>query len=264
MPAIAFTADGLLNFKRVVREMFPDEKSTHLTEAVASACGFDSHAAALAALKSADTSDPEYILLNDAAFARRLCQVGGTTFDAEEYNFEGDWLDVQGKNLPPLVINTHSIGFYEEPYTSRRNQAWRNTMVAGINAGIERKLFSIIADDNRWPEAAIRLNNGWKKGHIYRFVVADIPAIASVRDIGFSELSFHVALWPTARAETFIGASNGRFHVGEVAAEGWLERKDGAWLMPSTTLFSCRSDVLAKVSGLHLAPKGYADRGSRR
>jgi hypothetical protein len=36
-------------------------------------------------------------------------------------------------------------------YKSPRTRAWRNLMVAAINAGLEQGHFGLTPDDNRWP-----------------------------------------------------------------------------------------------------------------
>ena len=38
-------------------------------------------------------------------------------------------------------------------YRTTRARAWRKLMVAAINAGLERDLFSLKAGDDRWPAA---------------------------------------------------------------------------------------------------------------
>src|SRR5438128_233395 len=96
------------------------------------------------------------------------------------------------------------------PYDTPRKSAWRNLMVAAINAGIEQQLFTIRPGDNRWRSA----------GHdpeppVYRFVTDGIPAIASVCDIGWDELSIYTSFWPTADADKWISYAGAGFAVGE-------------------------------------------------
>lgn len=51
---------------------------------------------------------------------------------------------------------------------------------------------------------------------------------------GCGELSAHVAIQPTTRAERAIRAYNADFVAGEAFASGWLERESGKWLQTST------------------------------
>lgn len=135
---------------------------------------------------------------------------------------------------------------------SRKLIAWRNMMVAGINAGLEQGVFGLQPGDNRWEG----------DDAIYRFAFGGLPAIACVRDIGYGELSVHVAIEPTAHAERHIRAVNAGFVAGEGFASGWLERESGAWLQTSRTpMGSIRNALLDRVADARPAPRGYADSG---
>jgi hypothetical protein len=259
MPAIAFTEAGLLNAKRAVRETFPDEKSAHLTEAIAAACGYRTHAAALEAARRSNSVDPDFVLLKDEAFARRLCELSGTELAPD---YAQDWLEYLPFPSKELAIRTESAKLHELDYKSDRAKAWRNLMVAGINVGIERRLFTIRPGDNRWPgvtsDPRVR-----SEGHVYRFSIGEIPAVAYVNDAGFEELSIHVTAWPSARGEHWIRAGNAGFEAGEAVAAGWLERQDGAWLqVGGRPLLVCRRHRLEALSSLSIRASCYADRGN--
>jgi hypothetical protein len=134
----------------------------------------------------------------------------------------------------------------------KKRTAWRNLMVASINAGLDQGLFGLAVNDNRW---------GSEYG-IYRFDFDGLPAIACVRDIGFGELSVHAALNPTDRAEDFIRTHNAGFVVGDAFASGWLERERGPWLQASATPTGAfRAELLDQVAAAHIPAKGYADNG---
>jgi hypothetical protein len=144
-----------------------------------------------------------------------------------------------------------------------RDRAWRNAMVAGINAGLAQRLFSVRPGDNRWRGATSEDDHRRGETHIFRFALGDIPAIASVFDASWDELSIHVAFWPAPDGERWIGAFNADFRAGELFASGWLERRRGAWLQASSKPeLSCRKSRLATVATLAVEPRGYADRGS--
>ena len=254
MAAVAFTDRALQNVKRGLRSAFPDRKSSHLSEALAAALGFRTHAALLADLAMASGSEPDFVLLDDEAFIRRLYQLDGegepTAEDLECF----DWIGYPEKDG---VIKTRSRAFHELSYTSSRGKAWRNIMVATVNAGIEQGLFTIRPGDNRWRDDAVM-----RKTRAFCFMIDGIPAVGSVSDAGFDELNIHGALWPTPKGENVIGAYGANFEAGEAVAYGWLERRDGAWIQfNGAPDIHCRRGRLATVAALNVSPKCFGDRG---
>jgi hypothetical protein len=136
-------------------------------------------------------------------------------------------------------------------------------MVSAINAGLQQRLFSLLPGDNRWLGFDAANNRNQYQGHVFRFVIDNIPAIGSVTDAGFDELSIHVAFWPTPDGERWVKSSNAFFLAGELFAYGWLERRDGAWLQTASKPgLSCRKPRLAVAAGVDVRPRGYADRGN--
>lgn len=258
MVAIAFTESTLLTAKRALSSFYPSERSSHLTEALASACGYGTHAALLSVLKTRGTGGSDFVVLDGAKFCRRLNELTGRKGPKHEGVRVFDHL------LPPRgseVIRTWSRGGETVHYRSLRQKAWRNAIVSAINAGIQQQLFSILPGDNRWTTSNER---GAKNGaQVFQFMVDSIPAIGSVSDAGFDELSIHVAFWPTQDAERWIVPSNAGFLAGELFATGWLERRAGAWLQtPSKVPICCRRGRLTIAAALDVAAAGYADRGS--
>jgi hypothetical protein len=133
-----------------------------------------------------------------------------------------------------------------------RRTAWRNMMVAAINAGLDQSIFGLDENDNRWVG----------ENHIYRFSFADLPAIASVSDIGFGELSIKVAIQPAREAEKYIQSSNAGFYAGDAFASGWLERKDGKWLQEQgNPINAFRRSILPIIAQTTIQPKGYKNTG---
>ncbi|ACM31452.1 hypothetical protein [Rhizobium rhizogenes] len=257
MTSIAFTEVGVRSAKRALKNYFPAIQSSHLTEALAAACGFKTHAALGAALKASNVKDPSFLLLDRQSFGKRLAEVSGHIASDSDIPFD----------LPCFVeeadgISTTSRRYFEIDYSrSARKLAWRNVMVAAINAGIDQRLFSIRPGDNRWPGGE---NGGPRETFSFKFSIGNIPAVASVHDGGFDELSIHAAFWPTEDGLRVVRSLNGNFRAGEVFATGWLERRDGAWLQVSSSSpeFACRKHRLEEVASLEVSPRGYADRGS--
>ena len=105
---------------------------------------------------------------------------------------------------------------------SQRKKAWRNVMTAGINAGLEQKLFTLKPGGNFWPGYqpgdGKSMPNAGSGAHCYSFdFPGSIPVQVYIKDAGYDELSVHVALWPTGQ---FITSSNAGFLAGEVYATG--------------------------------------------
>lgn len=133
-----------------------------------------------------------------------------------------------------------------------KKAAWRNMMVAALNAGLDQGHFGLVAEDNRWDGDDV----------IYRLDFGGLPAIAYVSDAGFGELSVHVAINPTHRAEEFISGFNAGFIVGDAFASGWFERERGAWLQTTSAPTGCiRSALLDRIVATRPNPNGFADDG---
>jgi hypothetical protein len=260
MTSIALTQDSVRNTKRVLTDEFPNHKSSHLTEALAVACGYRTHAALLSDLASSSTNDPEFVLLNDVAFANRLQELSGESEDITKV-FES--FEVLCDLSMPNVVRTTPKRGHAPEFKTQRDRAWRNVMVAAINAGIDQRLFTIKPGDNRWPNAKNYRRDGSSDAYTYSFSVNGIPGIASVSDAGWDELSIKSALWPTAESGKWITAVNAGFAAGDTHAHGWLERRDGAWLQfVSSKSLHCRRARLQTVCEIDIRPKGFADRGT--
>lgn len=258
MTAIVLSSDNLSHIKRALRKRLPDFGSAHLSEALAAALGFRSNAALLSRIAEVENERfPEFVLLDGRPFMERLATLGGNTalrIDPTLF----DSLDVGS-----VLVSTAPRLSKAIRYASARDRAWRNMMVAAVNAGLDQKLFSLKTDDNRWPGASVPTPHGRPEGYVYPFVFDnDVPALGYVGDIGSGELSIHVALWPTADGARHVRAFNAGFHVGDAFAAGWVERQDGAWLQSSTTLFNCRKKCLRRIADAPaVKPRGFGDRG---
>jgi hypothetical protein len=260
MTAIVLSNQNIKTVKRALREWFPEIISSHLTEAFAAALGFRNQAALRASLQGIDKSFPNVLLINEHLFVTRLKELGNNfTWDDKHDLFYA---------LPEIpygevLLKTETSTSGDVQYKSTRNLAWRNMMVAAINAGVKRKLFSVLPGDNRWPGfSPENSSTGDGQESIYRFTFGtDIPAIASVHDIGSDELSFHVALWPTEDAERWIRAANSGKLAGKAFASGWLERQNGAYLQSSTDELYCQKAITKLVANTVTQPLCFGDRG---
>lgn len=143
-------------------------------------------------------------------------------------------------------------------YNTKRKEAWRNMMVAAINAGIEQQLFSLKSGDNQWPGYVADPNiSQWP--HVFSFTFqGGIPALASVG--GYDELSINVVLWPNQK-RVWRGTRTGGASAGDAFATGWLKRGPGAYLQTSPSGFCCRTIRVSSVADCSVQPKGFFDRG---
>lgn len=241
MASIPLSESSLASVKKALRAQYPDVLSSHLSEALAVSLRRRTHASLLSELPGLIV-DPPIELLDDALFDQRLQELG---YPADpEFSFE--YLD------KTHVISTFDSSAFNVEYRSVREKAWRNLMVLTINAGLQQKLFSLRPDDNRWPGVE-------KESHLFDFELANgLPVRGYVHNIGWGELSIHGAINPKGDS---IRASNAGFNAGDAFAVGWLERKNGAWLQSSTTMFNCKKAILQLLADMTVEPMGYGDRG---
>jgi len=256
MAAIAVSESNITAVKKALRDdFFLDEKSSHLSEALATALGYRTHAALLADLPKLAT-DPPIVLLNTEAFVSRLQEFGY----ARDEEFDFDYFDHR-----PEIVRTLSLQFGDVEYKTDREMAWRNIVVCAVNEGIQAKAFSLRMDDNRWPGARpvhpkdgpdYRVND---PGVCLAFQLSNgMPAQAKFRDIGWGELEVLVLVSPVG--DRFQNGAGG-FDAGDAFAHGWLERQKGAYLNSATNLFNCRRHLVGALAAINVEPLGYGDRG---
>lgn len=204
----------------------------------------------LRTLRTSIPLNPEVALLDDAAFFDRLSRLG------YDYRLDEDgWLGFWEANAKCL-IDTDPLSEVNNKYDTPRKRAWRNMMVSAINVAISKSWFSVLPGTNRWPGY---VNGNQQESYVYSFSFGEgIPATASVRDIGYEELSIHVALWPTGKD---IRSWTAGFSAGEAFATGWLERGRGAWLQFTPELFHCRRRRIPLIEAVEVRAKGFGDRG---
>lgn len=252
MASIILTSENVRVVKKELRYEFPDIKSSHLTEAFATSLHFRTHAALQSQLRSDNDTEPEIVLIDENRFFQRLSELGYQTSETDIGTFE--LLALYDETQSALIPTMHHSSWDIE-YKSSRSRAWRNIMVAGVNAGIERKLFSVRPGDNRWPDSD-------RDGVTFSVVFGDgIPGLVWIRGSSHYELTVHVALWPTSDSHRWLNCWNAGFAVGEVFARGWVERDRGAYLQSSPKLFCCRRHRLKQLAELDITPKGFGDRG---
>jgi len=233
---------SLRNLKARIARDLPTIPSSHLSEALAAALGLRTHAALKPLLANAPTAAVD--MPSTERFARRARELGhGTAL----LQWRGMPALPDGRDRPKAAIG-------------KRASAWRNMMVAAINAGLEQRLLGLGPDDNFWLSMG---QSDTSRGPVRRFEFTfgpGIPALAAVNDAGFGELGIHVALNP--RNRDFIGAAFAGRSAGEAYAEGWLERTLGVWLQTGggPTLSSSRS-LIEIAAAAAVEPHGFSDHG---
>lgn len=238
--SLPVNSDGIAALKAELHELLPAVPSAHLAEGVAALLGFSSNAA----LRCAASANPDHFaLLHPDAFLQRLKQFG---YAAPAY------VVARASIATTEIVRTAPDSAAKHGYRSQRDRAWRNLMVAGVNAGLDQGLFTLRPGDNRWPSRSDR------QGTFFDFQIGGLPARAYVGDANFDELVLCAAVLPV---DDRMGSWTQGFSAGEAVGKTWLERRDAAYIQ-STYMFSCRQRLLLKLASLDVDPKGYGDRGN--
>ena len=232
------TADALGVVKNLARAQFKGVRSSHLTEALAAGAGENTQASLLATIAS---GRKDALVFEDESFRRRLGELGYTS---------SGWPSFK-------AIAQEGVG-----YRSARREAWRNMLVAAVNAGISQGVFGLGPNENFWSSPTG--NRGQGDGATYEVHVPGIPARAYVYDIGFDELAIHVAYWPRADGG-FLRCGNGGLSAGDAFAVGWLERRTGRWLQAERrgvgSIISIRRARVSHACAAAAPALGYKDSG---
>lgn len=240
------SAAAVRNLKQSAQRRARGVSSSHLSEALAAALGFKTHAALRAAL--ADHATVEAPKPSNARMVRRLHELGHTSI-------------TPSLRLVPEFEHSYTP-FRNDPLRKKRSArwwAWRNLMVSAINAGLEQGLFGLEPSDNWWPGSSPEHQRCQQ--HVYHFLVDDqLPAVASVDAKVGDELSICVLLNPRksdVQPEWYHG-----LNTADAMAHGWVERRLGAWIQDGGEAFHCKRDLKPWLVDLIIAPAGYSDQGS--
>ncbi len=244
MASIPLSTCAIDALKKEVRHIYDERKSSHLTEALAGALGFHTHAALLAELEKSG-ADPLYHLLSEEKFDARMQDFG--YLPDPEFFFE----DAK----TPEMISTDCTHAHKFHYKTSRQKAWRNLIVYAVNEALRRRLFSLRPGDNRWPGH----DAPHRGSYLFDFSLpSGLPARAAIHDAGFDELSVQVAVNPKGNRVEGYGAG---FSAGDAFASTWLERQRGAWIQSTDDSFRCRRVLVDTLANMSVDPLGYGDRG---
>ena len=238
------SAAAVRNLKHCAEHRTRGVSSSHLSEALAAALGFKTHAALRSALAGRTTV--EVLKPSNTRMVGRLSDFGYVLPD-----------DLR---LVPEFAHSYSP-FRNYPLGKARGvrwMGWRNLLVAAINAGLDQRLFGLSPDENWWPGGDPE--SARCTSHVFRFEFGiGLKGVASVDAISGDELSIHVVLNPRhagVMPDRFEGLDD-----GDAFAQAWIERRLGAWIQDGGD-FSCRRRVQPLLADLVLQPNGYSDRGS--
>lgn len=264
MASIVLSEVPLANLKNLSREAFPAIKSSHLTEALASALGFRTHASLLAAL-GVPATEADIVPLDESAFRQRLNDLGYKV--PENFSFE-DFIEVRwgtdkktgrAKKINVERPNAHETTLISTvcknglpvKYVGARAKAWRNLLVSAVNAALERKLFTFRPGDNRWPKDAYG-------EHRFEFTLPNgMPAAGFVRDVGYDELVVYATAEPTDGPVRW----DSERQAGSATGFVFLERSRGAWLQSAERTFHGTRPATAALAEMSVAPHSFGDRG---
>jgi hypothetical protein len=245
------------NFKLLKSAVLADlgdiPKSGHVDESLAASLGYRSYAALRTDLMPGTTKPARN--LGESAFEGRMLELcpdlGGDPF----------WWQGFDSIKCAALIKTIPISAHAIEYRSRRNKAWRNLMVASINAGLQLRKFGLQPEEDF--EVSERQDGRERpRPGFYEFKLEGLPVLAYVEEAGFEELSIYAMVKPTAKARKDILWEHNDSSAGAVWARCWFERRTGAWIQSSTGYFRCQRPYLDLLSGLDIEPQGFGDRGN--
>jgi hypothetical protein len=138
------------------------------------------------------------------------------------------------------------------PYKTDRAKTWRNLLVAAINEGIHRGIFSL-----EWPHED-QLENGEA---MFNFEWHGGYGTCVVQDLGHDELGINVG-WNTHPNNCWRGMPPEPMDY-PCRAYGSLERHDGFWLQDGSRQYQTKLPVKFQrlLADAHIEPLGYEDNG---
>ncbi len=238
------SAAAVRNLKDNAEHRSRGVSSSHLSEAIAVAMGFKTNAALRAAL--AGKATVEVPKPSNARLVQRLRELGYTAPDDLRLVPEFEHSYTPFRSLP--LRKTRSL----------RWTAWRNLMVAAVNAGLEQRLFGLSPCENWWPGG--NPESQLCARYVYRFsLTGSHKAVASVDCHAGDELSIQVVFNPRPGMEP---SSFYSLRDGDAYATAWIERRLGAWIQDGGEDFSCKRAVQPSLGQMKIDTTGYSDLGS--
>ena len=155
----------------------------------------------------------------------------------------------------PEMINTDCPYPHKYNYKPKRNLAWRNLIVCGINEALKLRIFSIDPNQNYW-QGSTYYQHDVQRWYEFDFnLPCDFLARVRVQDIDHAEISIHV--WFTTNRD-FSKGNDGY-------ARSWLERKKGAWIQSVSLCYDTlylKRHITNVIADIKVEPFGFGDHGS--
>ena len=149
---IFISKSAFRNLKKIAKQNLGYVSSSHLSEGVAAALGFKTFAALRA--KFVEHNTTEVNKPDNAQLLERLAHFG---------------YPIPNNRIILPTFNKSYTPFHNPPLLKMQGvrwTAWRNLMVAAINAGLEQKLFGLSAEDNWWTNKESRYYSSYKRNVI--------------------------------------------------------------------------------------------------
>ena len=143
-------------------------------------------------------------------------------------------------------------GYTAEQRRRPRYKAWRNVIVASVNAGIKSGRMSLDTEGDVDPSPLVfQLSDGM-----------NIATVFYCNQCPWSEISVTAWVNPINGNLPEAGVAYGmpRSDLADCTAQGWIERRNGKWIQDGV-LFRCRRSLIKPLSEVHIEPDGFLDHG---
>lgn len=270
MTSITIAPAPLKLAKRAIQAQVPGIKSAHLSEAIAAGLGYKSHAALKASMLD---DDPVIRLLSQTALEERAGILQGRGIGLNKEWFENELCQAGDgifRTMHPddIDLEDHEGYRMEDPAAYG---AWQNLAIAGVNAMIRERVFTIRPGDDRWDWRHAPSLPGDR--HFPTFTMQaeweGIPLLVCATFTHHYEVNLRVIAWPTEAAfdpalhQILYLEKDEAARAGKMCIQVCLERQRGAWLQSgSYRNIHGFQKLMAEIAVLQQEwPLGYAPQG---
>lgn len=130
MALLALTQNNVDFIKRGLKPSYPSIKSSHLSEAIAAACGFRTNIALVTSIRAADTRRPDLAEVDPGRFIARLAELGYPALGAtglpgvvrSQEMPDRIWFVRKGRDIPAVNVWYRECQRRDIPYIYITNQ----------------------------------------------------------------------------------------------------------------------------------------------
>lgn len=241
MAATLLCAAPVAELKKRLLDALPRVKSSHLSEALAFSLGFKTSAAMVSAMRGPEVERP-LMPLNAARWRQRIEQLGY----AQQPEIDFDQM-IRDEPIPG-VVSTVDPHAWRVHYATPREKAYRNFMVAAVNAALRRQLFSLVPGDRRHA-ACVYFDFELPNGRSARGYVAED---------GTDRLAIHAAVNPRVDwlHRAWLCETPGDAH-----GQTLIDRRVGAWIESLSQYFTGSPALVKELAAMQVQPACFGDRG---